>query len=1002
MNIAVNFLFLENIIYEVEMRKIYIWLFSCVCLFSGLSGVAQTIPNLYNSVDKERMNHWADSIFDTMSYDERIGQLFMVISDPKSDTRTTQRLTRYLDEIKIGGVLFHKGDPVTQAEVTNRIQKASRIPLLVSLDGEWGLSMRLSGTTRFPKNMMLGAIEDNTLITAYGKEVARQCGELGIHINFAPDIDVNSNTDNPVIGLRSFGENPKAVAEKGIAYARGLEDAGIISVSKHFPGHGDTAEDSHYTLPVVRHDLSRLDSVELFPFKQYINEGFAGVMTGHLFVPALDKKHNSPASLSRPIITDLLQKKMGFTGLCFTDALAMKGASVKKADNPSVMALLAGNDVLLASASPINDFKAVKEAIEEGLLNLEEIEAKCLKILQYKYIAGLNQYKPVDTKNLSERLNSPHAAWLAAKLNAEAITLLKNTTDIIPFRQLDKKKIAALSIGDGTGNEFQTMLNRYDTVACFSIGRSSTAAQIQQVYNQLQKYDVIICGIHSVRIPESQALRQLAAKKELIYAFFTLPYFSKQYKNSIEKAKAVLMAYEQTPLAQKYAAQVLFGGIPARGKLPVSIPGLYYAGTGIFTEKTRLGYHEPEEVGVNAVRLSEIDSIIKEGLNGKAYPGCQVLVAKDGMIVYDKAFGYYTYEDKQPITENSVYDLASVSKAAGTLLAVMKAYDAKKFTLNNKIADFIPELKESNKKDLNIKELLYHQSGVVPTINFYMSAIDKNSYKGSLVRDNFSYLPDLVSNTKKSGYDMEVARHFYLSDSFKDSILQDIKKSRLGTRGKYLYSCVNFIMLKIMVENQLKQPMDELLRNDFYGRLGARRTTYNPLRVMDTLVIVPTENDPLIRRQLLRGYVHDEAAAFQGGVSGNAGLFSNANDLAKVLQLYLNLGTYGGERYLSIETCRLFTLSKSPTSRRGLGFDKPVVGNPKASPCGMLAPASVYGHTGFTGTCFWVDPDNQLVYIFLSNRVNPTRANNKLGALDIRTRVQDAIYKSIDRKSQKD
>lgn len=998
------------------MRQIGILLLCCISL---LSSGAQTVPNLYRAVDQEKMNHWVDSVFDAMSYDERIGQLFMVIANPKSDNRNMQRLMRYVNDIKIGGILFHKGDPVMQVEVTNRLQKASRIPMLVSLDGEWGLSMRLSGTTRFPKNMMLGAIEDNALIEEYGKEVGRQCREMGIHINFAPDMDVNSNVDNPVIGLRSFGENPEAVAEKGIAYARGLESTGILSVSKHFPGHGDTSEDSHETLPVVRHNRARLDSVELLPFKRYIYDGFGGIMTGHLYVPALDKSHK-PASFSKAVVTDLLQKELGFQGLCFTDALAMKGASTKKTDNPSVKALLAGNDILLAPAAPINDFTAVKEAIEEGVLDLEAIEAKCLKILRYKYIAGLNAYKPVETKGLSKRLNSPHAAWMAAKLNSEAITVLKNEDTILPLKQLNKKKIAALSIGDGVGNEFQKMLGEYDSIACFSIGRRSTAAQVQQVYNKLQKYDVIICGVHTIRIPESLALRQLAAKKELVYAFFTLPYACKEYKKSIEKAKAVVLAYEGTPLAQEYAAQVIFGGIAAKGKLPVSIPGLYYAGTGVFTEKTRLGYHQPEEVGANPVRLDVIESIVKEGLDEKAYPGCQVLVAKDGMIIYNKSFGYFDYESRQPVTESSVYDLASASKASGTLLAVMKAYDEKKFTLNNKISDFIPELKESNKKDLSIKELLYHQSGVTPTINFYLDAIDKDSYKGSLyssaknathpvrfdaktyVRNDFKYLPDIVSDTRKPGFTTEVARNFYVSDSFKDTILQDIKKSRLGTRGRYVYSCVNFIMLKMMVENLMKSPMDQLLRDDFYSGLGAWHTTYNPLKRMDTLQIVPTEQDGFVRRQLLRGYVHDEAAAFQGGVSGNAGLFSNANDLAKVLQLMLNQGTYGGERYLSLETSRLFTQSKSPTCRRGLGFDKPVIGNPKASPCGALAPASVYGHTGFTGTCFWVDPDNQLIYIFLSNRVNPSRANNKLGSLDIRTRIQDAIYKAIDRKSQKD
>lgn len=967
---------------------------------------------MYRSVDKEKMNHWVDSVFDSMSNDERIGQLFMIILNPKDDNRNMQRLKRYIDEIKIGGILFHKGDPETQALVTNRAQQSSKVPLLISLDGEWGLSMRLSGTTRFPKNMMLGAIEDNNLITEYGREVARQCKEMGIHINFAPDIDVNSNTDNPVIGIRSFGESPAAVADKGIAYAKGLEENGVLSVAKHFPGHGDTSEDSHNTLPAVYHDRARLDSVELYPFKRYIQEGFAGVMTGHLYVPALDKT-NRPSSLSEPIVTGLLKKELQFSGLCFTDALAMKGATSNKSDNPSVKALLAGNDILLAPAAPFTDFAAVKEAIEDGILNLEDIEAKCLKILQYKYIAGLNNYQPVELKGLSGRLNSPHAAWLAAKLNSEAITLLKNENDLLPLKQLGKKNTAVLSIGDAVGNSFQTMVNRYDTVACFSISRTATAAQVQQVYKKLEGYDRIICSVHTVRIPENPALRKLAEKKELILAFFTLPYFAKEYKQTVEKAKAVIMGYEMTPLAQEYAAQMIFGGVAAKGKLPVSIPGLYFAGTGIFTEKTRLGYHEPEEVGLNAVRLNEIDSIVQEGLDKQAYPGCQVLVAKNGMVIYDKSFGYFDYTGSQPVDNDAVYDLASSSKATGTLLAVMKAYDRKKFSLNNKISEFVPELKSSDKKDLNIKELLYHQSGLTPSINFYLDAMDKDSYTGSLysrvkdaahpvnfdgktyVREDVAYLPGLVSNKKKPGFTTEVARDFYLNTSFKDSIIKEIKDSKLRNRGKFKYSCINFILLKMMVEKQMNQPMDSLLDTDFFRPLGAWHTAYNPLHRMDTSRIVPTENDRFVRHQQLRGYVHDEAAAFQGGVSGNAGLFSNANDLAKILQLYLNLGVYGDERYLSAETSRLFTQSKSPTSHRGLGFDKPLVGNPRTSTCGTLAPPSVYGHTGYTGTCFWVDPDNQMIYIFLSNRVNPTRANNKLSSLDIRTRIQDTIYKAL-------
>ncbi|MDR1645611.1 MAG: serine hydrolase [Tannerellaceae bacterium] len=945
---------------------------SCLC------GLSQTEPALYRLADREKMIHWADSVFDAMSYDERIGQLFMVVANPTQDKRNMQKLSQYIDSIRIGGVLFSKGNPVEQVSVTNYLQKTSRVPLFIALDGEWGLSMRLSETVRFPRNMMLGAIENDSLIGLYGEEVGRQCREMGIHVNFAPSLDVNSNIENPVIGTRSFGENPQAVADKGVIYAKGLEKARIISVAKHFPGHGDTSEDSHYTLPVVGHDKERLDSIELLPFRRYIREGFAGIMTSHLYVPALDETKNNPASYSQPIVTDLLKKEYGFQGLLFTDALAMKGASVGKTDNPSVKALLAGNDILLAPASPISDFKAVKQAIEDGILDLKDVESRCLKILRYKYVAGLNASTPLHTDGLSERINSPHAAWLAARLNAEGITLLKNDADAIPLKQLDKKRIAALSLGETPGNAFQIMLNKYDNVDCFSLDRNASVAQQQNVYKQLEHYDLIVCGLHTVRIPESEALCRLVARKDVVLTFFTHPYFCREYKRSIDKAKAVVMAYEGSPLAMEYAAQLIFGGIAAKGKLPVSIPDLYYAGAGIFTEKTRLGFHQPKETSIDAHLLSAIDSIASEGLRKEAYPGCQVLVAHKGMVIYDKSFGYYDYAKKQQLTPDAVYDLASVTKAAGTLPVVMQMYDRHAFSLESKISDFVPELLESDKKDFMIRDLLYHQTGLVPTLSRYTKAIDRN-----------------VSDTIKSGFQIEVARRLYVSNSFKDTLMEEIKTSRLGVKGKYLYSCVNFVVLQKIVENQAKQPLDSLFRTQFSNRLGARTLTWRPLQTIDTLRIVPTENDPHTRHQLLRGYVHDEMAAFLGGVSGNAGLFANANDLAKMLQLFLNQGEYGGERYLSAETVRLFTESKSPVSRRGLGFDKPAIGNPKSSPCGVLAPPSVYGHTGYTGTCFWVDPDNQLLYIFLSNRVNPTRENNKLSSLDIRTRIQDAIYKAV-------
>lgn len=545
---------------------------------------AQLQTTLERQTDKIAMNRWVDSVFHSLNEEERIGQLFMVIVGLTPDSRNTQKLNEYIHNQKIGGILFHQGDPITQADMTNSLQELSRIPLFVALDGEWGLSMRLSGTTRFPKNMLLGATENLSLIEAYGKEVGRQCRRMGIHMNFAPLVDINSNPNNPIIGLRAFGECPEAVSKRGIAYARGLESEGIIAVVKHFPGHGDTSGDSHHTLPIVNHSRKMLDSVELWPFRKYVNEGFSGVMTGHVYVPALERRLNTPASLSRPAISGVLRDELGFSGLCITDALVMKGA-IANGKSVAVEALLAGNDIALAPKSLSKEIEAVKTAIQNGILQKEDIDAKCKKVLRYKYIVGLNKYKPLDSENLLSELNSSHADWIAAQLNSDAITVLKNESNYLPIKKTDKKKVAILSIGHPFGNEFSEIANRYGQIDCYKILRWSQESDIQETINKLNGYDIILCLIYTQRIKEHAALIRLAAEKEFVHVFFTLPYHCPTYRQSIEKANAVVMAYEGTPLAQECAAQVVFGGIGASGHLPVTVPGLYERGEGIHTEK---------------------------------------------------------------------------------------------------------------------------------------------------------------------------------------------------------------------------------------------------------------------------------------------------------------------------------------------------------------------------------------------------------------------------------
>ena len=990
------------------MQKLKI---SFLILFTGFINIqAQNHPNLYKKADLAKMNQWVDSIFNRMTLDEKIGQLFMIVADPETSDLNTKKIIRYINEQKIGGILFSKGTVKNQATSTNLYQEKSKIPLFISLDGEWGLSMRLENTPQFPKNIALGAVQNNRLLFFYGKEIGQECREMGVHINFAPVLDVNTNPDNPVIGYRSFGETPLLVAEKGVSYSTGLESQGIISVAKHFPGHGDTADDSHFTTPTVNKNLKQLISEDLLPFTRHIESGFASVMPGHLLVPALDNKTGKPASLSPQIVTDLLRNQMNFSGLIITDALVMKGAS-NRSESVCVDAVLAGNDILLSPPNVISEFNAVKRAVQGGTIDFKLIDEKCRKILQYKYITGLNNYKPVELKGLSGRLNSDYSRWLISKLSDEAITLLKNENAAVPVKNPENKKVAVLSIGESDLTDFQKMISNYKQADFFNIPRNAT--DVSKVFQRLSKYDLIICGIHHYKMEDYQQLQKLSKEKEVHLCFFVTPYYISKFRQSIANAKAVICGYENLPDMQKSAAQVIMGGIPSKGKLPVSISGLFNVDEGLTTTRTRLSYQPPMEVKVSESKLSKIDEIVKEGLENKAFPGCQVLVAKNGAVIYSKSFGYFDFARTHSVQNSDIYDLASVTKVAATLFAVMKLYDEKKLKPDDYLSTYIPQLKGTDKENITIRQALFHESGLTSFCPFSQLFIDPDSYTGSLyskkrdavhriqydsnvyVRTDFKFNKDLVSRTSKPGFTLQVAKRFYLKNDFPDLMIQEIAASKLKNQGSYLYSDLNFILLKEVVEKISNTSLDKFTEKNFYAPLGADLTGYKPLMRFDTLRIAPTENDEFIRNQLLIGFTHDEAAAFMGGVSGNAGLFSNANDLAKLLQMFLNQGIYGNERFLSAETCKLFMETTSSTGRRGLGFDKPNTQNEKSGSTGKSVPASTVGHTGFTGTCFWIDPDNQLIYIFLSNRVYPKRTNKQLMQMDIRSRIQDVIYEAI-------
>lgn len=971
----------------------------------SIPAASQNLPEILQKADTQKMKQWADSIFDTMTLDEKIGQMFIITAPPDPGHR--DQVIKYIDRQKIGGILFSKGTIEDQAASINHYQQHTRIPLFIALDGEWGLSMRFEGAPRFPRNMTLGAVDDLELIRQYGAEVGRECRLSGIHINFAPVVDINTNPLNPVIGTRSFGENPQDVSDRAIAYARGLESQNIISVAKHFPGHGDTSEDSHKTLPTVNKNRQQLHDTELHPFQQYINARLAGIMTAHLAVPALDSITRKPASLSPLIVQNLLQTQMNFTGLTFTDALAMKGAATES-QNPAVDAIKAGNDIILNPADPETQIQAVKKAVETGQIPIQLIEEKSLKILHYKYAAGLNNQQTIKTKNIRQNLNTEYTSWLIRELNNKAVTLLKNNNREIPIKNLDN--IALLTISTANETTIHKTLSQYTTITQYTITPKTTPKTIDTIFRQLRRHNTIICTIHTTRTINLPQLPQLAREKTLHIAFLTTPYTIPKYQQTINHAATVTTAYENTPDAQQSTAELIMGGIPALGKLPVTINNMYPLHTTNTTTKTRLSHHSPIHEHHNPDALLQIDQIALEGINSKAYPGCQILIARNSTIIYHKTFGTFDYAGTHPVQTDDLYDLASLTKALATTPAIMKLHEQQKINLDQPISIHIPQLNNTPLAGITIRSLLHHETPLPPYLPFYQQLIDPQSYTGALfssrrtpthnihfdtntyARSNFRFHQNKTSRTPREGIETKIADNLYTKNNIEQDILSEIINTTLRKNSNYQYSDLNFILLKTAIENITSQTLDHYLYTEYSHPLGANTTTYHPLALFPKNRIAPTEHDQFWRNQILIGHPHDEAAAILGGVSGNAGLFSSAGDIAKILQMLLWNGQYGSREYLTPQTVKLFTQTKSPNSRRGLGFDHPDPNRTDLSQVSTLT----FGHTGYTGTCFWVDPDKQLIYIFLSNRVYPSRTNRRLATLKIRERIQDAIYKSME------
>lgn len=963
--------------------------------------IAQETPNPLLSDDIEAQQKWVDSIYDGMSLKERIGQLFMVQAFSNKGLKHENEIAGLIKNYHIGGVIYSKGGPSRQATLNNNLQYAAKVPLLIGMDAEWGLSMRLDSTYAFPWNMTLGAISNNKLVEQTGYQIGEHCKRVGVHFNFAPVVDINTNPNNPIIGNRSFGEDRDNVTEKAAAFMKGMQAAGVLANAKHFPGHGDTEEDSHKTLPTVAFTKQRIDSVELYPYRKLIKEGLSSVMVAHLNIPELDIPNGLPTSLSKYVVTDLLKEKLGFKGLIFTDALTMKGAAdfVKTPSSNTttdtsgqidLMAFNAGSDVLLMSENVPKGIEKIQDAFENGNITEERLAHSVKKILMAKHKVGLHNYSPLGLYNIHKDVNRIKDDVLYGQLMENAVTILKNKNTLLPLRDLETKKIAYVSMGDDGSSSFLDELKKYTKV------HEVNATQLNELLDKLKNYNTVILGFHKSNdnpwksykfsTKELTWLYEIARTNTVVLDVFARPYALMDFK-TIENIEAIVMSYQNSTIAQQKSAQLLFGAIEAKGKLPVSAGEYFKVGQGeTFNALNNLTYGLPEDVGIDSKRLHKLDSIANYAVNEKMTPGIQLLVARKGKVIYNKNFGYHTYEKKNKVDFNDVYDVASLTKILATLPLIMELEEKQILSLNSKLSRLVPSFKGSNKQDITVKQMLSHYARLKPWVPFYVKTLDTLTKRPS----------KKWYRTKKTGnFNVEVTNTLFMRKDYKDSIQQTIKDTDLLSTLRYRYSDLSYYILKNYLENYYKKGMDELVQDHFYQSLGANYTTYNPRQKFSLKDIVPTEVDNYYRFAEVHGYVHDMGAAMQDGVGGHAGIFSNANDVAKLMQMYMQKGFYGGKRYFKSSTLDKFTMCHycHKNNRRGVGFDKPQLGE-EGPTCGCLSMTS-FGHSGFTGTYAWADPEEEIVYIFLANRTYPIAGKNRLLRENIRTEIQRLIYEAI-------
>ena len=940
---------------------------------------------------------WASRKMQGMTLDQKIGQLFMIRAYSKGDKAEEKTVSDLVSNYHIGGICFFQGTPETQARNTNTYQAKANVPLFIAMDAEWGLGMRFPKTTQsFPKQLTLGAIEDNNLIYDMGLEVARQLKSLGVNVNFAPVVDINNNPNNPVINYRSFGEDLYNVGAKSYAYARGMQEGGLVACAKHFPGHGDTDVDSHYDLPVLKMSRERIDSLELAPFKMLSELGIKSMMSAHLHVPAIDDRPNRPTTLSSAALNGILRDEIGYDGLVFTDAMDMQGVAKHFAPGEAELeALIAGNDVLLLPRDVKKAISTIKTAVTDGRVTTDRINQSVFRILKAKYEVNLTTRQIVSSPAAaSKNINTIEGDLLKRVLTEKSLTLAKNAEGLVPVRRLQDKKFSSLALGSDQVTTFQKRLESYAQVNHHHVGKTISIEKRQSLLNTLSSSDIVFVSIHDMdsRASKDYGISQdqmdlifaLSSRNKVVLTLFGSPY-SLKYFNGLN---TLLVAYEDHDIAQDKAAQALFGVFSIEGKLPVTASSDFPYGTQVITSNLqRMGYDIPERVGINSSKLAALDSLINDMITRKAAPGCQILVAKDRKIIHNKSYGYHTYRKSDAVENTDLYDVASVTKILSTTIGLMSLKDKNMWDEKMPLKVYLPDLDTTDKSTIIGEDVLGHQARLAGWIPFY---------KNTMEEDGKDYKEGYYTAKAEPGFDMKVCDDLYMCNSYVDSIRNRIYSSELRDTDSYRYSDLGFYLFKDVIEAETGFTLDRYSELKFYRPMGLNNIGFNPIGNYPLDDIVPSEDDNYFRNGKVHGYVHDMGAAMLGGVAGHAGLFSNAEDLSVLMQMLLNGGSYGGYEYLKAETIKQFTTRYKTSKRRGLGFDMKQLDPKKTENMAEEASPRTFGHLGFTGAAVWADPEYDLIFIFLSNRTYPSMENSVFSKKNYRPKAMSIVYNAMD------